>query len=207
MKNFLKPVLFPLALMLPFFSEECEKAVEIAVPVATNIPFKINSTNAAYSAVETVNFTRDVEKAIAEAQLDDEIIVDIKIESVAYTVMNVNGATNMLLNGLLRVGPVSLNDPIAAELLGQITDVDLNQIVDQEQVPALDSTGVKFLNERLRKALITKTEDGVFKAFIDGQVKPAPSPSLDFLLTARVNLTVVILEKVEVPGGCSNPLQ
>lgn len=207
MKNFFKPLFFPIALILPFFGEECEKSVEIAVPVAIDISFAINSTNAAYSEVETVNFTANVEKALADADLAGKIITDIKIESVVYTVRQNTSVPNTLLNGLLRVGPVNLNDSPSADLLGQLSNVDLDAITGQEQTVALNSAGVIFLNNKLRNAIILKNEAGVFKAFIDGQVNPAPPPNLAFQLTAKVNLTVVVLEKVKVPGGCSSPLE
>jgi len=209
MKKFFRPVFFPIALFLPLLGEDCQKSVEIAVPVATDIPFQINSTNAVYSEVETVNFTAEVEKALAEARLNDEIIIDIKIESVVYTITQNTSAPNTFLSGLLRVGPENLNDSQSANLLGQLNNVDLNAIAGQEQAPALNSAGVTFLNDKLKNAIISKNEPGIFKAFIDGQVSPAPPPNLAFRLTAKVNLTVVVLEleKVEFFGGCSNPFQ
>jgi hypothetical protein len=209
MKKFFRPAFFPIALLLPFFGEECQtrKSVEIAVPVAADVLFHIDSGNAVYSEVETVDFTAEVEQAIADADLEGSVIVDIKIESVVYTVTQNSSAPNTVLSGLLRVGPENSNDPQTASLLGQLTNVDLDAIVGQEQTPALDAAGVAFLNNKLRNAIILKNEAGVLKAYIDGVASPAPPPNLDFQLTAKVNLIAVIVEEVDLPGGCSNPLE
>jgi|GEM_PF-6681483 len=206
MRKFIRTGLFPLALIFPFMSEDCEKTVEVTVPVATDIPFQINSTNAVYSDVETVNFAADVEKAIADAGLDDETIIDIRIESVVYKITQNTSGPNTLLSGALRVGPENLSNPAAATSLAQLVNVNLNAVVDQEQSPGLNPNGVTFLNDQLRNAIVLGTGSGAFKAFIDGQVAPSPPPNLAFRLTAEVNLTVVVLQKVEVPSGCDNPL-
>jgi hypothetical protein len=207
MKKFIRTGLLPIALVIPLLGEDCEKSVEIAVPVAADVPFQINSTNAVYSDVETVDFTDEVEKALADADLTGNDIIDIKIESVVYTVMQNASAPNTLVSGLLRVGTINSNNPQSANLLGQLTNVDLSAIAGREQVPALNSAGVTFLNNKLRNAIILKSEAGIFKAFIDGQVTPAPPPDLAFQLTAKVNLTAVVLQKVNLPKGCSNPLE
>ena len=206
MKKFIRTGLLPIALVIPFLGEDCEKSVEIAVPVATDIPFQINSTNAVYSDVDTVNFKAEVEKALADADLAGNDIIDIKIESLVYTVTQNASAPNTLVSGLLRVGPENSNNPQSANLLGQLINVDLSAIAGREQVPALNSAGVTFLNDKLKNA-VTDNGSGVFKAFIDGQISPAPPPDLAFRLTAKVNLTVVVLEKVTLPSGCSNPFQ
>jgi len=83
----------------------------------------------------------------------------------------------------------------------------LNAVADQPQSPALNAAGVTFLNTRLRNAIISRTDSGVFKVFLDGQVSPAPPPNLAFRLTAQLNLTVVVIEEVELPGDCSNPFE
>jgi hypothetical protein len=207
MKKFIRTGLLPVALVFPLLGEDCEKTVEIAVPLAADMPFQINSSNAVYSDVDTVDFTAEVEKALADADLAGNDVIDIKIESVVYTVTQNASAPNTLVSGLLRVGAVNLNNPPSASLLGQLVNVDLSAITGREQVPALNSAGVTFLNDKLRNAIILKREAGIFKAFIDGQVTPAPPPDLDFRLTAKVNLTAVVLQKVDVPGGCSNPLE
>jgi hypothetical protein len=153
-------------------------------------------------------FFRPVFFPIADAGLSDETIIDIKVESVVYTVTQNTSAPNTVLSGMLRVGPENSNGPQTANLLGQLINVDLNAVAGQEQTPALNSAGVAFLNNKLRNAIILKNEAGVFKAFIDGQANPAPPPDLAFRLTAKVNLIAVILEEVEFPGsGCSNPLE
>ncbi|MGH7601318.1 MAG: hypothetical protein ACREOI_33585 [bacterium] len=205
MKKFIRTGLLPLALVFPLLGEDCEKSVDIAVSVATEIPFQINSNNATYSEVDTVDFTGDIKNALADAQVNETSIVDIKIESVTYTVTNYNGAPNTLASGLLRVGPIDSNNASDVKLLSQLKDVDLSAIAGQEEVLALNSPGVAFLHAKLKDAIISNA--GVVKAFIDGQVNPAPPSNLDFPLTAKVNLIVVVREKVEVPGGCSNPVE
>jgi hypothetical protein len=207
MKKIFKPVFFPIALLLPFFGDACQRTVEVPVLVKAEIPFQITSSSAEYSEVETVDFTDEVNKAIADAQLSDEDLIDIKVESVVYTVTQNSSAPNTILNGVLRVGPQNVSDPQTAGLLGQFSNVDLNAIAGREQTPVLDPAGVAFLNNKLRRAIILKNEAGVFKAFIEGQANPAPPPVLAFQLTAKVNLTAVIVEKVDIPGGCSNPLE
>lgn len=205
MKKFIRTGLLPIALIFPLLGEECKKSVDITIPVATNMPFRISSINATYSEVDTVDFTTDIKNALEDARVNDSSIVAIEIESVVFTVTEYNGAPNTLASGFLRVGPLGSNDPGEVKLLSEIKDVELNAIAGHEQVLALNSPGVAFLHAKLKDAI--RSNAGVVKAFIDGQVNPAPPPNLDFLLTAKVNLIVVVREKVEVPGGCSNPVE
>jgi hypothetical protein len=207
MNKFIQTGLLPIALVIPFLGGECEtKSVEVTVPVATDIPFQINSTNAVYSDVETVNFTSDVEKAIADAGYDPDQVVEIKIESVVYTITQNTSAPATVLNGELRVGSENLSNSASAALLAQLANVNLNAIANQAQAPTLNPSGVTFLNGKLTNAIVNGTDSGIFKAFIDGQVTPSPPPNLGFRLTAKLNLTIVVVEEVELPGGCDNPL-
>jgi len=207
MKKIFNNALLAMSLCFPLLGEDCSvKEVEIAIPIATDIPFQINSTNAVYSDVETVSFKGKVEQAIIDAGYNLSQVIEVKIESVVYTITQNSSAPNTNLNGALRVGPENLNNPQSASSLAQLANVNLNAIANQEQRPALNSAGVTFLNTKLMNAIVLNNDSGIFKAFLDGQVSPAPPPNLAFQLAAKVSFTILVVEEVELPNGCSNPL-
>ena len=173
-----------------------ERNVEVPVVGSDMQPVDVNSSDGSFNEIGEFDASELIEKIRNDNNFD--AVISVELQGITYKITENESNPSTVIEGEIRVNSQPTNTP---KKLLDIQDLNLNDVENTKQTPALESEGVEEINNAIsiyRNGQLTGATGRIFFQ-VRGTATPAPPPNVKFKLEVTVTLTVIGVVKVDVP--------